>query len=65
MNALVQHDAQEQALLDAVREVSRESWLLWGSKATVISPSHAATVRVLERSTDRGRDGFVSFGGAQ
>jgi len=65
VNALVQHDAQEQALLDAVREVSRESWRLWGSKATGPSPRHAGIVRALERSTDRGRDGFVSFGGAQ
>ena len=42
---------------------SAGTWLLWGSKATVISPSHAATVRVLERSTDRGRDGFVELSG--
>ena len=53
------------ALMAAITFAARETWLLWGSKATVISPSHAATVRVLERSTDRGRDGFVSFGGAQ
>ena len=64
MSARVQHDAQEQVLLDALREVSRETWGRWGRTATGPTPRHAGIVRALERDTGRGTDGFVSFGGA-
>ena len=52
------------ALMAAITYSARETWLLWGSKAVGPSPRHAGIVRALERSTDHGRDGFVSFGGA-
>lgn len=65
MSARQQHDAQEQVLLDALRDVSRETWGRWGRTAIGPSSRHAGIVRALERDTDRGTDGFVSFGGAR
>lgn len=57
-------DAAEELLLIALQECSCEAWKLWGRTATGPTPRHAATVRVLERDTGRGVDGFVAFGGA-
>lgn len=65
MNALVQHDAEEQVLLDAIRDVSREAWKLWGRTAPEPSIGHVVTVRALENRMGLGVDGFVSLGGAR
>jgi len=59
-----QIDAQEEVLLTALQDVSREAWKLWGRTAPEPTPRHAGIVRALERDTGRGTDGFVSFGGA-
>lgn len=64
MNALVQHDAEEQVLLDAIRDVSREAWKLWGRTAPEPSIGHVVTVEALECGMGRTVDGFVAFGGA-
>ena len=58
------HDAEEQLLLDAIREVSREAWKLWGRTAPEPSLDHVVTVRALEDRMGVGVDGFVAFGGA-
>lgn len=60
-----QHDAEEQVLLDALQDVSREAWKLWGRTAPSPSIDHAVTVRALENRMGYGVDGFVAFGGVQ
>mgnify|MGYP001500468353 CR=1 FL=1 len=65
MNALVQHDAEEQVLLDALQDTAREAWELWGRTAPEPSLNHRVTVEALENRMGLGVDGFVSFGGAR
>lgn len=60
-----QHDAEEQVLLDALQDVSREAWKLWGRTAPEPSLDHQVTVQALENRMGLGCDGFVSLGGAR
>lgn len=60
-----QIDAQEEVLLTALQDVSREAWKLWGRTAPEPSLDHRVTAHLLEYGMGRGVDGFVSFGGAR
>lgn len=60
-----QHDAEEQVLLDALQDVSREAWKLWGRTAPEPTLDHRVTVGALENRMGYGVDGFVAFGGVQ